>query len=277
MGNNKDDADDYDKVQASKGEELQHKQEKRKSSSSSEFQAERRRSSAMEEDEDYPKSMQEELNEIMEAFYAMVSDEDILEYQRFVESIQKKKVAEDAIHPISRAPDFELKDQDGDTVRLSTLVEKGPVVLVFYRGKWCPHCNAVIVNLQRALEKIKSKGATLVAISPMLPDGTHYLATKRSLSFSVCSDVGNIVARKYNLTFEVLPDFRDSFLNWGEDIPMHNGDDSWEIPLPATYIINTKGNVVWSFIDNDPGIRAEPEGEQKVYKTRIFPVNSSDS
>jgi peroxiredoxin len=232
----------------------------RKSGSSSPPLQARRRSSAMEEDEYYPKSMQEELNEIMEAFYATVSEDDIREYQRFVESVSKKRIAEGAIHPISKAPDFQLEDQDGDIVKLRSLLDKGPVVLVFYRGKWCPHCNAVIMKLQQVLEQIQSKGASLVAISPMLPDGTHYLASKRSLNFPVCSDVGNAVARKFNLTFEVLPDLRDSFLKWGEDIPLHNGDDSWEIPLPATYIIDTNGYVVWSFVDNDPGVRAEPEG-----------------
>jgi len=219
----------------------------------------RRRSSAMEEDECYPKTQQDELNEILESFYAMVSDDDIREYQRYVESVSDRKIAEGAVQPISKAPDFELVDQDEDIVRLSELLQDGPVVCVFYRGSWCPHCNAVIMNLQRVLEKIKDKGASLVAISPMLPDGTHYLATKRSLNFPVCSDVGNVVARKFRLTFEILPDLRETFLKWGDDIPLHNGDDSWEIPLPATYIIDTNGDVVWSFVDNDPGVRAEPE------------------
>lgn len=219
----------------------------------------RRRSSAMEEDEFYPKNFQDELNEIMEAFYAAVGEEGLQEYQRLVESIYQRSIAEGAVQAVTKAPDFDLEDQDGDRVKLSDLYKKGPVVLVFYRGKWCPHCNATILALSREMERFQAKGATLVAISPMLPDGTHYLATKRSLEFSVCSDVGNVVARKYRLTFQIPPECQVSMMKWGEDAPAHNGDDSWEIPLPATYIIDRNGDVVWSFVDNDPGIRASPE------------------
>lgn len=219
--------------------------------------AAQRRVSALDEDEFYPHSLQEELNEILEAFYEAVSEEDIIAYQQFVEGIQNMKIAEQAVKVHEKAPDFTLEDQDGDQVCLSQLLKDGPVVLIFYRGKWCPHCNAYIMRLQRNLEKIKATGASLLAISPMLPDGTKYLATKRCLEFSVLSDVGNTVAHDYNLTFQVKSEYREKFLNWGEDVPSHNGDESWEIPLPATYIIDPDGTIVWSFIDNDPGARAD--------------------
>lgn len=211
------------------------------------------------EDDYYPKPLQEELNEILEAFYALVSEDDIKAYQAYLETIEKQGIAEGAIHAKAKAPDFELVDQDGDMVKLQTLLEKGPVVLIFYRGKWCPHCNSTLLAMQRMLPKIEEKGASLVAISPMLPDGTQVFATKRDLEFSVLSDFGNEVARKYRLTFTVPEEVRPSFESWGEDIPVHNGDCSWEIPLPATYVINQEGMIVWSFIDNDPGCRGEPD------------------
>lgn len=211
------------------------------------------------EDDYYPKPLQEELNEIIEAFYSMISEDDIKQYQTYLESIEKQRIAEGAVKAYSPAPDFELQDQDDETVRLKNLLEKGPVVLVFYRGKWCPHCNATLIAMQRILPKIQEKGATLVAISPMLPDGTQVFATKRDLEFPVLSDFGNTVARKYRLTFTVPEEVRPSFEAWGEDVPGHNGGCSWEIPLPATYIVNMEGNVVWSFIDNDPGARGEPD------------------
>ena len=221
--------------------------------------ASERRWSAMDEEEevDFPTTLQEELNEILEAFYAAVSEEDIRQYQRLVEDITHKKVAEGAVKPISTAPNFELEDQDGDIVCLKELLSRGPVVLVFYRGKWCPHCQATLMRLQRELEKIKAKGASLVAISPMLPDGTQYLATKRCLEFPVCSDLGNSVAKEFNITFEVMPEVRDTMTKWGEHLPAINGDETWEIPLPATYVIHQNGDIIWHFIDDDPGIRAE--------------------
>jgi peroxiredoxin len=217
-----------------------------------------RRVSAVEADDFYPQTLQEELNEIIEAFYAAVSEDDLRHYRQLVESISESHIAESAVQHPGRAPDFELIDQDGDNVCLSKLLEKGPVVLVFYRGKWCPHCNATLMRLQRELEKMEGKGASLVAISPMLPDGTQYLATKRSLMFPVCSDLGNKVARKFKITFEIPPEFREKHLEWGIDIPAANGDDTWEIPLPATYVIDQTGEIVWSYIDDDPVSRAEP-------------------
>ena len=217
--------------------------------------------SQMEEDEYYPKSMQEELNEILEAWYEVLSDEDIQQYQKFLEDITGKKVAEGALQTVgAEAPDFELPDQDGEPTNLDELCQRGPVVLVFYRGKWCPHCNVYIREMQRILPQIEAAGASLVCISPMLPDGTQYMATKLQLGFPVVSDVGNKTAKAFNIAFEVHPDIRDSMIQWGEDLPKFNGDYTWEIPLPATYIIS-KGErkIVWSFLDNDSGVRAEPE------------------
>jgi len=218
-----------------------------------------------EEDEYYPKSFQDELNELIEAFYELVSDEDIRQYQKFVEDVQQRKIAEGAVTVGDIAPSFNLVDQDGDAVSLQDLCRRGPVVLVFYRGKWCPHCNAHIMRLQRTLPSIQARGASLVAISPMLPDGTQYLATKRSLEFPVLSDMHNAVADKYRIAFEVDEKFREPFLKWGDEIPAHNGDFSWKVPLPATYVIDRAtsdedgGRILYAYIDNDPGVRVDPE------------------
>lgn len=90
----------------------------------------------------------------------------------------------------------------------------------------------------------------------MMQDGTAYLATKRDLEFSVCSDFDNAVAKEFQIAFTIEPHSRPFLKNWGENVPEFNGVDSWEIPLPATYVIAQDGRIAWSFIDNDPGIRA---------------------
>ncbi|CAB9508522.1 alkyl hydroperoxide reductase Thiol specific antioxidant Mal allergen [Seminavis robusta] len=216
--------------------------------------------SMLEEEENYPDpgSLQEELNEILDAFYECVAEEDICAYQRLVEDIRGERIAETALMEPAVCPSFELQDQDGDMLRLDELLQKGPVVVTFYRGKWCPHCNATLMRYQKQLvPELKQFQATLVAISPMLPDGTAFLATKRDLDYSVCSDVNNTLAKEFRLTFEVKPHTQPFMTKWGEHIPDHNGLDSWEIPLPATYVIGQDGRIAWSFMDNDPGIRAE--------------------
>lgn len=218
--------------------------------------------SMMAEEENYPEpgSLQEELNQILDAFYECVNDEDIRAYQRHVEDIQGQRIAEQALIEPAMAPPFELEDQDGDIVSLHELLKRGPVVLTFYRGKWCPQCNATLVRYQKHLvPAMKPYGATLVAISPLMPDGTAFLASKRDLEFSICSDFDNALAKDYRLTFTVQPNTRPFIINCGDNLPDHNGVHSWDIPLPATYVISQDGHISWSFLDNDPGIRAEPE------------------
>mmetsp|Transcript_19344 Transcript_19344/g.40783 ORF Transcript_19344/g.40783 Transcript_19344/m.40783 type:complete len:289 (+) Transcript_19344:258-1124(+) len=244
--------------------------------------------SCREEEDDGPKTMQEEMNDILEAFYSEVGEQEMYEFQQFMESATKQSIAEGALDCPDECPSFELEDQDGDKVTLGDVLKKGPLVLQFYRGKWCPLCNAQLQRLQRAgLPLFNEKGATLVAVSPMLPDGTQYLSTKRDLQFSVCSDVGNTLAKKFNITMEVTPEFREMHLRQGKNLPEENGDETWEIPLPATYVIDQNGIIVFSFIDNDPHIRCDIDeiaaaipSDKKENDVCIFPrirtVNRKD-
>ena len=132
-------------------------------------------------------SLQEEMNEIIEAFFEMVGEDGLRKYQEDVESMCERRIAENALKVPQAAPDFELEDQDGERICLSELRERGAVVLQFYRGPWCPLCNAQIARMSRTgLKMIEERGATFVGISPMLPDGTRYLSTKRDLNFPIC-------------------------------------------------------------------------------------------
>jgi len=219
--------------------------------------------SMLAEEENYPEigSLQEQLNENILRFYEKASEEDIRAYQRSVEDIKGERIAEQALQEPAMAPHFQLEDQDGNTVALQELLKKGPVVLTFYRGKWCPHCNLTLMTYQKHLVPLLDKyNATLVAISPMLPDGTVFLATKRDLEYHVCSDINNYLAKQFRVSFAIQPHTREFFVKYDHNLPDFNGlDADWEIPLPATYIIAPTGQIVWSFLDNDPGIRAEVE------------------
>ncbi|CAB9513384.1 Putative peroxiredoxin bcp [Seminavis robusta] len=217
--------------------------------------------SMLEEEENYPESgtSQEELNEIVDAFYGLSTDEDIQSYQHWVEDNQGERVAQQSLKEPSLAPSFQLEDQDGDTVCLSDLLEKGPVVLSFYHGKWSPHSNATLMRYGNELvPELEKSGASLVAISPMLPDGTAYLATKRDLNFAVCSDTENILAKRFGITFTVQPHNHPFMSKWGDDWPSHHGlQAGWDIPLPATFVIGQDGRIAWSHIDNDTGVAPE--------------------
>lgn len=157
------------------------------------------------------------------------------------------------------APDFTLPDATGGEVTLSSLLADGPVVVSFYRGGWCPYCSTELRTLQTRLPEIAAAGGRLVAVSPQTPDNSLSTAEKLALAFPVLSDVGNAVARAYGLVFRLPENLRDLYTGWGLDLPAANGDRSFELPLPATFVIAADGKVVWRFADADYTTRAEPD------------------
>ena len=159
------------------------------------------------------------------------------------------------------APYFMLSDAFGNQVSLEKLLASGPVVISFYRGEWCPFCNIALRGLQQALPDIKRLGATLVAISPEKPDHGIVASEKNGLTFPVLSDVGNRVARQFGIVFRVgepLKEFSKNAFN--NDLALRNGDHSYELPVPATYVIDTTGVICFAHVDVDYMLsRAEPE------------------
>lgn len=155
------------------------------------------------------------------------------------------------------APDFTLKDAVGKDVTLSTLLDDGPVILLWYRGGWCPYCNITLHNYQDHLAELKAAGATLVALSPELPDKSLDTAQKNNLEFEVLSDVGNKVAEEYGVVFNLPPEIHELYeerLN----LSSFNGDKSGMLPLSATYVIAPDGTITYAFLDADYTNRAEP-------------------
>lgn len=156
------------------------------------------------------------------------------------------------------APDFILPDAGGREVRLSDLLSTGPVAVSFYRGDWCPYCNIELRALQEALGRFRDAGATLVAISPNLPDGSMTVVERHDLGYPVLSDVGNEVASGFGLVFQVQDDLVAEYRDMGIDVAESNGGTEWEIPLPATYVIRRDRTIAYAFVDADYRKRAEP-------------------
>lgn len=203
-------------------------------------------------------SVQKQLNQFAEEFAKQVPSEvkDLMEeagneVATFVEGL-------DMVGVDAQAPGFDLPDATGNTVDLAVLLQQGPVVLTFYRGGWCPYCNIELRALQAALPDIQELGASLVAISPQTPDQSLTTAEKNELEFSVLSDVGNKVAKDFGLVFALPESLRPVYANFGIDLPAHNGDDSFELPVPATYVIDQDGIVQFAFVNADYRQRAEP-------------------
>lgn len=157
------------------------------------------------------------------------------------------------------APDFTLNDAVGKPVSSAALREQGPVIISFYRGAWCPFCNIELRNLQLALPKFQELGATLIAISPEKPDYAMPMIERENLAFGVLSDPGNLVAKQFGLVYQLDGEARRvSLETFGTDLPTFNGDESWELPVPATYVIDQKGKVKLAFFDPEFRNRVEP-------------------
>lgn len=164
-----------------------------------------------------------------------------------------------ALQKGDQAPNFHLLNAIGQTISLEHELNKGAVVLTFYRGGWCPFCNLQLRAYQQILEEIKSFGASLIAISPETPDNSLNTKEKNELGFEVLSDKGNQVAQKYGLVFVTPEAHQKAHHNLDIPLPAINGDDSWKLPIPATYIIDTDGAIVWAHTDPNYRFRAEPE------------------
>jgi len=146
-----------------------------------------------------------------------------------------------ALGPGDRAPEFELPNADGRRIRLSDQFERGPVVLTFYRGTWCPFCNLQLRGLQNALPEIEALAASLLAVSPQLPDGSRAMCDENALAFEVLSDRNSFVASTYGIVFALAPADQTLFIQVGNDLPRQNGDNSWLLPAPATFVIAGDG------------------------------------
>ncbi len=159
-----------------------------------------------------------------------------------------------------KAPDFVLADARGRSVRLEEQFQNGPVVISFYRGGWCPYCNVELRGLQRALPEIQVAGATLLAISPELPDNSLTTEQKNGLAFAVLSDVGNVVARSFGIVYTLPDDLLAVYAASKHDLHEVNGEQgAKQLPLPATFVLDRQGIVRLAYVDEDYTTRLDPD------------------
>ena len=151
----------------------------------------------------------------------------------------------------SKAPDFKAKDQNGKEIRLKDLLKEGKVVLVFYRGYWCPYCNKELSKLQDSLQLIKDKGATLIAVSPEKQENISKTIEKTKAEYSILHDEGLKIMKAYEVEFEVPENTITRYRKAGIDIGKNNGDNGNFLPIPAVYIIDKESTITYRFFEPD--------------------------
>lgn len=165
-----------------------------------------------------------------------------------------------------KAPAFELKNSEGDTVSLNTLTEKGAVVISFNRGNWCPFCNIEFKHLQNTVNEIKNAGANLVVISPQLQEKSKELIDQNRLDYPILFDKGNEVSKKFGIVFTLAESLRPIHKAFEMDIPAHNGDESFTLPVPATFVINRNSEIVFASVNPNWMERTEAHEYLSVLK-----------
>ena len=156
------------------------------------------------------------------------------------------------------APSVSLLDMTGHQVNLSDLWQKETLVVVFYRGGWCPYCNLELRAWQTYLESLKQLGAGLIAISPQTADNSLSTAEKNQLKFTVLSDTNLEAAKAFGIAFEMPENLIDLYKSFGNDLSVVNGNGRWVLPLPATYVIGRDGKIIYAHVEADYRVRAEP-------------------
>jgi len=203
-------------------------------------------------------SLQDDLNKAHDDFMASAPEE-AKQLDMDTEEVVRSGVGKDALAVGDTIPDFILPDQLAREISSEDLRAISPLVIKFYRGSWCPYCSLELHALQRYLPKIEALGASLIAISPQLPDESMSTAEKYDLSFTVLSDVDNVIARQFGLVFSLSEKIRPIYSKFGIDLPRFNDTDTFELPVPGTFIVNQQGRIQAEHVSADYKQRMEPE------------------
>ncbi|HEV7550787.1 MAG TPA: peroxiredoxin-like family protein [Candidatus Angelobacter sp.] len=214
-------------------------------------------------------SLQSQLDELTAKLRAMVPAERLATVDCAAEELVRSHLAEHALQVGDQIPDFELPDGDGMLWRSEYLLRNGPLAIVFYRGRWCAYCNAQLAALQDVHKQIAVAGASLIAISPQTQKHSYMTRDMHKLRFPVLSDAGNQVARKFGLVYRLPPELQAIYETIMTKLPGYNGDQSWELPLAATYLVQTDGKISYARIDADWRHRPEPDELLQVLSAKI--------
>ena len=179
-------------------------------------------------------------------------------HARSVAQLKQRALAANILLVGATIPEFQLHDHDGKDISSSDLLAKGRLVLCFIRGRWCPFCVAQMETMNLILPEIVQTGATLVAISPQTVQQSFFMRDQHKLRFPLLSDTGNNVARQFGLAYRVPDEQKAIYQHAFVNLPFVNGEDSWELPIPATYILDRDGAVLYVSANEDYTERPEP-------------------
>lgn len=204
------------------------------------------------------RSLREQFAERKELIAQYVPPETRAIHARVIADLKQDRIEARTLPIGAKVPTFELHDHRGRVVTSSDLLAKGKLVICFFRGRWCPFCVGQLEAMNQVVPQIQAAGANLIAISPQTVQQSSFMADQHRLQFPLLSDAGNRVARQFGLVYRVPEQQRDVYRRAFINLPFANGDDSWELPIPASYILDRDANVIFTSADADYTERPEP-------------------
>lgn len=212
-------------------------------------------------DQNVPIKNKNSLSEVLKAkkdkFNEKASEYKKKIYAAGIQSVIDNQIVEQALNKGDEVIDFTLKNASDQDINLNSVLEQGPVILMWYRGGWCPYCNLTLSSMQEMLPEFKKHGANLIAITPETPDNSLTTKEKNELDFHLLSDQNNQIAKSYKIVFSLTEEVHKAYED-GFGLSHYNDDDSGELPLAATYIIGQDKIIKYAFLDADYRNRAEP-------------------
>jgi peroxiredoxin len=180
-------------------------------------------------------------------------------HEKVIAELREQGISGSALAVGTKVPSFELKDHNGKAVSSPELLKRGRLVLCFFRGRWCPFCVGQLEAMNRILPQIRDAGGKLLVISPQTVQQSFFMADQHRLGFPLLSDAGNQVARQFGLVYRI-PDYQETiYRRVLINLPFTNGDESWELPVPAVYVVDRDGTVLFAAVNPDYKERPEPE------------------
>ena len=204
-------------------------------------------------------TLQDQLDEITAQTRQLVQAERLAVGERAVEELFATGIEERILPVGSLAPEFALNDSRGRLVRSADMLALGPLVVKFFRGRWCPYCVTELEAWRDLHDTLRERGVLMVAIGPQTERQNDFMVSQHGLPFAVLSDPGCALAKKFGVAYTVPEYLREYYLSILINVPFVNGEVSWRLPLPATFVIGRDGRVVFSEAHADFRVRPEPD------------------
>ena len=179
--------------------------------------------------------------------------------QSAIDQLISSSILDNALKTGDKIPNPTLPNAKNEARELYSFLKQSRVVLIFYRGGWCPYCNLELRAYQNRHEDIKAKGAALIAVSPEVPDNSLSTSEKNKLDFEVLSDINNEFAKELGLVFQLPESLQELYKKFGINLDENQENTNQELPIAATYIIEQDGTISYHFLEEDYKLRANPD------------------